>query len=141
MKVNQSDFLPLSKILKQLHTTNKDAAPLSRSAGAHLDSSTNRPPHPGPLPLRGGEGEDAENRAPRGCSPSPPSEGERAGVRGPVAGLSILPGCARSISHSVRPPGYKFLSLFCGLTLSFLILCPETSLAQGALTNGWMHTG
>src|SRR5262249_20160444 len=36
-------------------------------------------------PSEGGEGEDAEDGALCLCSPSPPSEGERVGVRGPFA--------------------------------------------------------
>ena len=44
-----------------------------------LRSKHQTPPHPGPLPLQGGEGEKSEHRRQSSLSPS---EGERAGVRG-----------------------------------------------------------
>src|SRR5262245_9551754 len=53
------------------------------------------PPHPGPLPLGGGEGEPIGPRL-GGAAPSlAPSEGERAGVRGPLRQLVVLTRCAQ----------------------------------------------
>src|SRR5262245_32922131 len=52
-------------------------------AGAPLVNTTNLPPHSGPLPLEGGEGESSTASGAYGAVALSPSEGEGAGVRGP----------------------------------------------------------
>jgi hypothetical protein len=60
--------------------------------GAHPGSTTSplrKPPHPNPLPLRRGEGEAPSAQGDLGAAPLSPSEGKRAGARGPTAAVQI----------------------------------------------------
>ena len=66
------------------------------SRGAHLDSTTMRPPHPDPLPLGEGEGETVGCAWAHRASPLAPAEGERVGVRGTLRRLVVLSRCAGS---------------------------------------------